>query len=137
MTARERGSVTVELVLILPVLLGFLFLMVAAGRLSDAKSDVVAATADAARAASLQRTQAAAEAQAEEAAQDTVSGERLNCQGGPDVTTTFLGGFGPGGTVHVVVHCAVATRDLTLVGLPVTVDLHDEAWEPIDTNRSF
>ena len=137
MTARDRGSVTVELVLIFPVLLAFLFLMVAAGRLSDAKSDVVSAAADAARAASLQRSAGVAEGQAQEAARDTVSEERLNCQGGPEVQTTFPGGFGPGGTVHVIVHCTVATRDLTLIGLPVALDLHDEAWEPIDANRSF
>jgi hypothetical protein len=134
---RDRGSVTVELVLIFPVLLGFLFLMVAAGRLSDARSDVVSTAADAARAASLQPTAAVAQAQASAAAQDTASGERLNCRGGPEVDTTFPGGFGPGGIVRVEVHCAVATGDLTFIGLPITVDLHDVAWEPIDANRSF
>lgn len=133
----DRGAATAELVILMPILLSFLLFMILAGRLTDAKSDVVGAAADAARAASLQGSQAAAEAQAQAAATDTVSGERLNCQGGPDVTTTFIGGFARGSTVHVTVTCTVNTSDLTYIGLPVSVTLTEEAWEPIDTHRSL
>ena len=41
--------VTTELVIVMPVLICFLFLVIAAGRLTDAKSDVVGAASDAAR----------------------------------------------------------------------------------------
>jgi hypothetical protein len=31
----------------------------------------------------------------------------------------------------------VNTSDLTYIGLPVSVTLTEEAWEPIDTHRSL
>ena len=123
----DRGVVTTELVIVMPVLISFLFLVIAAGRLTDAKSDVAGAASDAAR------------AQAQAAATDTVSGENLNCKDGPQVDTEFLpsGDFERGATVHVEVTCTVDTRDLTFIGLPLSVTLFEEAWEPIDAHRSL
>jgi hypothetical protein len=114
-------------------------MVIAAGRLTDARSDVVGAAGDAARVASLQRSAAAARVQAQAAATDTVSGENLNCRGGPQVETEFLpsGQFERGATVHVEVTCTVDTRDLTFIGLPLSVTLFEEAWEPIDAHRSL
>jgi hypothetical protein len=131
--------VTTELVIVMPVLICFLFLVIAAGRLTDAKSDVVGAASDAARVASLQQSAGAARAQAQAAATDTVSGENLNCKDGPRVDTEFLpsGEFERGATVHVEVTCTVDTRDLTFIGLPLRVTLFEEAWEPIDAHRSL
>ena len=86
----DRGVVTTELVIVMPVLICFLFMVIAAGRLTDARSDVVGAAGDAARVASLQRSAATARVQAQAAATDTVSGENLNCKGGPQVETEFL-----------------------------------------------
>jgi TadE-like protein len=135
----DRGVVTTELVIVMPVLICFLFLVIAAGRLTDAKSDVVGAASDAARVASLQQSAGAAQAQAQAAATDTVSGENLNCEDGPQVDTEFLpsGDFERGATVHVEVTCTVNTRDLTFIGLPLSVTLFEEAWEPIDAHRSL
>jgi hypothetical protein len=135
----DRGVVTTELVIVMPVLICFLFLVIAAGRLTDAKSDVVGAASDAARVASLQQSAGAARAQAQAAATDTVSGENLNCKDGPQVDTEFLpnGEFERGATVHVEVTCTVDTRDLTFIGLPLSVTLFEEAWEPIDAHRSL
>jgi hypothetical protein len=135
----DRGVVTTELVIVMPVLICFLFLVIAAGRLTDAKSDVVGAASDAARVASLQQSAGAARAQAQAAATDTVSGENLNCKDGPQVDTEFLpsGDFERGATVHVEVTCTVNTRDLTFIGLPLSVTLFEEAWEPIDAHRSL
>ena len=133
----DEGSVTVELVIIMPVLIAFLFFMVMAGRLTDARSDVVSAAADAARAASLQDSAAAARSEAQAAATATVAGERLNCATGPTVTTTFDPAFQAGATVHVEVTCTVDTSDLTFIGLPLSVTMQEEAWEPIDAHRSL
>ena len=62
MTARrgERGSVTVELTLVVPALVLVLGLLVAGGRLWFARATVVEAAQSAARAASLARTAGAA-----------------------------------------------------------------------------
>lgn len=126
------------------ILVSFLFLLLAAGRLTDAKSDVVGAASDAARAASVEEGAGAARSQAAAAAADTVAGERLNCAGGaPTVDTEFVGGpsgngtFEQGAFVHVTVHCTVNTSDLTFIGIGPSVPLDAEAWEPIDPNRSM
>jgi Flp pilus assembly protein TadG len=138
--------ITTELVIVLPILVAFLFLLVLAGRLTDARSDVVGAANDAARAASLQRNETDAQEQAQAAAADTVAGERLNCTGeGPtvEVATVMSGSetapapFGRGADVRVTVTCQVDTRDLTFIGVGTTVTLTEVAWEPIDPYRSL
>jgi hypothetical protein len=80
-----------------------------------------------------------AQSQAQAAAAATVEGEGLNCAGGPQVATAFLpdGLFQRGATVRVTVTCTVNTRDLTYIGLPVSVTLTEQAWEPIDAHRSL
>lgn len=133
----DRGAATIEMVILSPLLILFMFLVVLTGRLTDAKSDIVGAANDAARAASLQNTAGAASAQAEAAARDAVAGERIDCVNGPDVSTSFSPGFERGAIVHVQVTCTVDTGDVTSLGIPITVDLHGEAWEPIDAYRSL
>jgi Flp pilus assembly protein TadG len=134
----ERGAATTEMVLIMPVLISFLFLVVAAGRLTDAKSDVVGAANDAARAASLAGTQGAAVADARAAAAATVSGEGMGCEGGgPQVDLSFTPAFERGATVHVTVTCDVHTGDLALLNLPGVITVTEHAWEPIDAHRSL
>jgi Flp pilus assembly protein TadG len=125
------------MVIVMPILVALMLLVVLSGRLTDARSDVVGAAAEAARAASLQHTGPEAQDAARTAAEDAVAGERINCVGGPQVTTTFDPQFGRGATVHVVVRCTVHTRDLTSIGVPVDVTLHEDAWEVVDTHRSL
>jgi Flp pilus assembly protein TadG len=136
----DRGSASTEMVLITPVLVAFLFLVVAAGRLTDAKSDVVSVASDAARAASLQGSGAAAAAQAQAIAEDSIAGEGIECIGGVDVNLSYsggTGGFSRGGTVQATVRCDVETGDLALLNLPGVVTVTEHAWEPIDTHRSL
>jgi Flp pilus assembly protein TadG len=133
----DAGSATTELVLITPLLLAFLLFVLLAGYLTDAKSDIVGASADAARAASLQNTEGAAREQARVAAQKTVQDEGINCRGGPQVTVDFIGSFGPGAIVHVTVTCTINSNSLTFFGLGRSSTLEEEAWEQIDAHRSF
>jgi hypothetical protein len=133
----ERGAASTELVLVMPVLIAFLFLVVAAGRLTDAKSDVVSAASDAARAASLQASQGAAVTQAQRIAEDSVAGEGIECLGGLRVDVGFDPAFQRGATVHTTVECDVETGDLALLNLPGVVTVREQAWEPIDTHRSL
>ena len=134
-----NGSATTEMVLISPVLILFLFLVVAAGRLTDAKSDVVSAASDAARAASLQANGNDAAVQAQNIAEDSVANEGIECIDGVDVTLSYAGGsggFGPGATVEATVTCDVDLSDLALLAMPGTVTVTEHAWEPIDTYGS-
>jgi len=138
-TRDDRGSASTEMVLITPVLVAFLFLVVVSGRLTDAKSDVVSAASDAARAASLQDNSAAAAAQAQAIAEDSVAGEGIECLGGVDVSLSYSGGSGGssrGSTVQATVTCDVETGDLALLNLPGVITVTERAWEPIDAHGS-
>ena len=141
----DRGLITTEMVIVLPILVSLLFLLVLAGRLTDARSDIVGAANDAARAASLQHSLGDAQAQAQAAAEDTVRNERLSCDGGhPDVAVSSVVAmtdvptdqFGRGTDVKVTVTCVVNTSDLNFLGVGTSVTLTEEAWEPIDPYRS-
>jgi hypothetical protein len=129
--------VTTELVLVTPLLLAFLLFVLLAGYLTDAKSDIVGAAADAARAASLQNTEPAARAQAALAAQSTVADEGIDCAGGPQVTVGFDRPFGPGAIVHVHVECTVDAGNLSFIGIVGNPTLKEDAWEQVDLHRSF
>src|SRR4029434_4717825 len=107
----DPGMITTELLIVRPVLVAFLFLLVLAGRLTDARSDVVGAANDAARAASLQRHQTGAQSQAAAAA--TVRSG----------TENDAAAFGRGADVRVTVTCVVDTRDLAFIGVGTTVTL--------------
>ncbi len=133
----DGGAASTELVLVMPVLIAFLSLVVVAGRLTDAKGDVVSAASDAARAASLQATPAAAVAEAEAIAAASVAGEGIECSGGVTVDIDFIPAFERGATVHATVACDVQTGDLALLDLPGVVTVTEQAWEPIDAHRSL
>ena len=77
--SRERGSAAAELVLVTPLLFLLLLFAVAAGRLVQARLDVDSAAQQAARAASLARTPAAASAQATQVAQAALAGQSVTC----------------------------------------------------------
>jgi TadE-like protein len=135
--ADDAGTVTTELVLLMPLLLAFLLFVLLAGYLTDAKSDIVGAAADAARAASLQNNAADAQTQASRAAQASVADEGIDCAGGPQVTTSFNQPFGPGTIVHVHVECTMAAGDLSFIGILGNPVLKEDAWEQVDLHRSF
>ena len=96
----DRASATTETVLVMPALIGFLFLLVLAGRLTDARSDLVGAANGAARAASRSTTWPRPRSRPS-GPPTTGAGEHLNCAGGPQVTVFPEGGFQRGGTVRV------------------------------------
>ncbi|HKY66851.1 MAG TPA: TadE family protein [Acidimicrobiales bacterium] len=133
----DAGAATTETVLIFPVLIMLLFLVVAAGRLTDAKSDVVSAASDAARAASIAGTPGEATAAARDIANETLAGEGVECSGGADVQLAYEPRFERGATVHATVRCDVRTDDLALLNLPGVVTVTQHAYEPIDTHRSL
>ena len=136
----DRGSVTTEMVLVMPLIVMFLFLVVLAGRVTDAKSDVVAAANDAARVASLQGSGDQAVTQAQLAAEATLAGEGMDCIGGVRVDTSIEGGgpFERGAVVVTDVSCDVRTSDLALLDIGGSViTVREQGREPVDAYRSL
>ena len=125
----DRGSMAIEVVLMIPVLFMFTLLVVAGGRFVSVRADVEAAARDGARAASYERTSN----EAAQAARSTVSNQLdpfWSCQ-----AATLEGAFEAGSVVEVTVDCDVPVDDLGLIGLGGTVPIKVTSSAPLDTYR--
>ncbi|WP_406318632.1 pilus assembly protein [Streptosporangium sp. NBC_01639] len=122
----ERGSLTAETVLLAPVFLLFLLFLVGAGRMVEAQGEVNGAARDAARAASVERTMSDAEAAADAAAQESLSGD---CT--PEVS---LAGskWEEGGQVRAEVTCSL---DLDFLGFGAAKDMRGDSVVPLEQYR--
>ena len=120
---------SVEMVVLAPVLLMVVLIAVAGGRYVSAEGMTQAAARDAARAASMERSAATARAAADDAldAAQTASGD---CS-----ATTSTASFRRGGSVDVEVRCRVGLSDLGLVFLPGATTISARATAPVDTLR--
>lgn len=126
----ERGSATLELVVLTPVLVGLLLLVVAAGRIVDARSTLVGAARSAARAA----TTARSPEQARRAATAiTESRSRAGPHCGHLAIALDTSAFRAGGTVTATVTCTASLTDLVGLSLPGSRTLTASATEPLDT----
>lgn len=130
----ERGSATVELVLLTPLLVAMLMFIVYFGRLADASQAIQDAAHQAARAASQARTPAAAIVDARSIAQSALTNAGITCQSVTvDVDTH---GLRPGGIVSATVTCTVDISDLALLNVPGTKSLDASFFSVVDTWRS-
>lgn len=125
----EEGTMSVEMVVLVPVLLLVVLVAVAGARLVSTQATVDAASRDAARAASMARSAPGA-AQAARTSLEQADTERADCSAATDVS-----GFGRGGTVRVTVTCRVHLADLGLVFLPGTTTVTSTTVSVVDTRR--
>jgi len=129
----DRGSVAVELTLLVPLFVVLLLAVAHGGRVLHARTQVRAAADQAARAASLARSPQAAAGAARAAAQANQAGG-LGCRSmDVEVDTS---GFHPGGMVAVTVRCRAALRDLGLLGVPGTREITARSVEVVDRWRA-
>ncbi len=132
----DEGSMSVEIVLLTPVLILFMLLVVACGRYVDLMGELQATTRDAARAASIQRSAGEAQLAAVEIVQEGLS-DRANCgpvqvnyQPGPPDNRAVLG------RVTTELSCTVSYDDLGLLGLPGSATLTTSSHAPLDAFRA-
>lgn len=130
----ESGSVAVETVLIVPIIILLLLFAVFGGRLVGAKNQVVGVAQDAARAASLRDDPGQGTAAAVHTAEAALREAGLACS--RRRITVDVSHFTPGGFVRVQVSCTASLSDLTLLGVPGSRTFSATATEPIDTYRS-
>lgn len=133
----ERGSAAVEITMVAPVLALFILVVIFGGRLALARQAVQSAAFDAARAASLARTQPEARAAAARIAVATLANQKLPC-----ATTQVVAGtagfdkpVGTPATVTVRVLCHVSVTDLGLPGIAGTVTVEETASSALDLFR--
>lgn len=132
----DEGSTVVEVVILAPALALFLGLIVAGGRLAVAHQAVEAAAAQAARSASIARTQDEALTAAQSAAASALGAQGLSCVAS-EVSVDVAGFATPAGTpasVGATVTCQVSLAD-TLPGLPGSLGVNATVRSALDTYR--
>jgi len=133
-TSGENGSLTVELVVLTPVVVMFVLVTVAFGRFELAREQVVGAARAGAEAAAVVPSAADAQSAAFAAAAPVVANQAHTCTQLNVVTDTEH--FVPGGYVGVAVSCQIDFSDLLIPGFPGHVVVHADVNAPIDPYRS-
>jgi Flp pilus assembly protein TadG len=135
---RDRGSMAVEFVIAVPAIVFLLVLVSAGGQWLDLTGQFGSAARDAVRAASLARTFAAAQDDAQAAAAADLAGV---CVGAPLKVTVQLiqgaGSVGPGDfataqDITVRLSCPASLKAFHLIGLKPTQTFGDTAAAPLD-----
>jgi Flp pilus assembly protein TadG len=134
----DRGSEAVQAAIVTPLLVAFLCMAIAAGRLVVCGGKIDAAAEDAARAASIERTTAAAQSAADTAAAKSLHDQGITCAS--EHVAIDTGGLsvpvGQVGYVHVTVQCTVSLSDLLLPGAPGSRTLSSSFTSVVDAFRS-
>ncbi|MEV0068841.1 TadE/TadG family type IV pilus assembly protein [Amycolatopsis sp. NPDC050768] len=125
---------TVETVILAPFLVMLLvFVAVVVHRGVDARLRLDDAAHQAARAATLQRTIAAATTAAADTASHALAEAGIVCR---EITTSLTGTLAPASSVTATVRCSVDFGQAALLGVPSTRTLISTASEVVDTFRS-
>ncbi|MBO4260242.1 TadE family protein [Streptomyces griseorubiginosus] len=133
----DEGSAAIEAAIVLPVLIMFLCLAIAGGRIVTSSAKIDAAAEDAAREASIHRTAASAQSAARSAATQSLADQGIACAStSVNINTGGLSvPVGQVGTVSVTVTCTVNLSDLLLPGVPGAKTLTSTATSVVDRFR--
>ena len=134
----SRGTVSVEVALLVPVLVLVAAVATAGWRIWWAGSQARAAAESAARAASVQVSVVRASATVDDVVAADLRTAGLRCRDVSVQRSLEAVALPPGapGTVSVGVTCSVALGDLLVPGLPGTITVRGRAVESIDIFRS-
>jgi Flp pilus assembly protein TadG len=130
----DAGSLTVELVVLTPVLLVLVVASLAFGRVSEARQQVVEAARAGAEAAAILPTVGTAQWVGSMNAVIDLIGRTHTCA--HVVISVDTGHFEPAGTVTVHVACDVLLSDLAFPGMPGSTVVGASATAPLDPYRS-
>ena len=140
----ERGSVSIEVAILTPVFILLVALAAVAGRSTIAQNALEVAAHDGARAASISRTAAAADANARAAVDSSLDSQGLDCANlsvRTDVAD-FATPVGPPAdpadppVVSVRITCRLSFADLPMPGVPDEARLSAAFTSPLDWYRS-
>lgn len=137
MRNHERGSVTLETVIIAPFMILIVAGIVAAGRIGLAQQAVQTVAYDAARAASISRDAGSARSAAQQVAALSMASNHLNCAtSNVNISTAGFGSaVGTKAVVDATIVCTVQLSDIALPGIPGSLTIEKEATSPIDQYR--
>jgi len=130
-----RGSMTIELVVLTPVIVLFVLVALAMGRFELAREQVVSAARAGAEAASVVPVAGDAQSEALSVVVPDVSSQAHTCTQVSVVAD--ISHFTPGGFVRVVVSCQIEFADLFVPGFPGHEAVQATVIAPIDPFRSL
>jgi len=130
---RDSGSLSVELVVLTPVLGIFVLLALALGRYELAKEEAISAARAAAQAVAVSASGAQAQTAAAAAVMPTFEGHSPCSH---VVVVTDVAAFVPAGLVRVAVSCRVDFSDLLAPGVPGATTVVAVQFASIDPYRS-
>ncbi|GAA3387615.1 TadE family protein [Cryptosporangium minutisporangium] len=134
----EQGSIAVEFAILVPAFVLLIAVAAVVGRQTVAQTAIEGAAHDAARAASISRTAAAAQARGADAARSVLDEQGLHCD--PVTITVDTSQFGrPVGqaaAVTATVSCSVAFSDIAVPGMPGNRTISATFTSPLDIYRS-
>lgn len=134
----ERGlTASVETAVLAPAIILFVALLLTLGRLAITDQQVSGATSAAARAASLERSPASAEAGARSTLESALRQQGVACRN----TSVSVDASGVGrrigqlAAVRVRVRCTISLADISLPLVPGTLEIAAERGSPVDPLR--
>ncbi|MFF8535934.1 TadE/TadG family type IV pilus assembly protein [Streptomyces sp. NPDC015532] len=133
----DRGALSLEAVILFPVLILVLLLVIAFGRIGSAGNAVDTAARNAARAASLERTGGAASSAGSQMARSVLDQQGLQCTSTSISVSTggFSAQIGEPASTTATVTCVVRLSDIGLPGLPGSKILTSSFTSSIDSYR--
>ncbi|MFD6967198.1 TadE/TadG family type IV pilus assembly protein [Streptomyces sp. NPDC059949] len=135
--AGDRGALSLEAMVLFPVLIMVLLLVVAFGRVTSSHNAVDAAARNAARAASLERNAGSASSAGQATAREVLGQQGLQCTSTSVSISTggFSTGIGEPASTTATVTCVVNLSDIALPGLPGSKTMTSSFTSPIDSYR--
>lgn len=133
-TERDVGNMTVELVILAPILAIFAVMVLGIGRFESARQEVIGASRSAVEAAALAPSANQAQVAAYDAASLAIQSAGPMCE--QMTVVTNVSSFSPGGTVTVALSCRVDLSDLLVPGMPGFSWVHSSQTAPIDPYRA-
>nr|WP_024127103.1 TadE/TadG family type IV pilus assembly protein [Streptomyces sp. F8]AHE39824.1 Hypothetical protein pFRL5_161 [Streptomyces sp. F8] len=133
----DRGALSLEAVILFPVLILVLLLVITFGRIGSAGNAVDTAARNAARAASLERTGGAASSAGSQMARSVLDQQGLQCTSTSISVSTggFSAQIGEPASTTATVTCVVRLSDIGLPGLPGSKTLSSSFTSSIDSYR--
>jgi Tfp pilus assembly protein PilX len=137
LSAADRGSATVEMVIVMPVVVLVVMLAVVGGRVTVAQAAVEAAARDAARQASIARTASQARTNAISSASASLKSRGILCES--QSISVDVRGFarevGLPAVVSATISCAVPLKDIGIPLLPGVSVRKASFTSPLDPYR--
>lgn len=131
---RQRGAVSVEAVLLLPLVILIVSAATASWRVWQARADVQSASQSAARTAAMAHSSGQAVTAGTEAGSAELAGTRCRGASLHIAADTLSRRVGTRGSVSASVSCTVALSDLGLP-LPGSIHVNGSAQAPVDSHR--